>query len=51
MTKLEELKAEMDDLYEKANAAEMEAPHFHNLAYYARRLYEIELVRVGEKDE
>ena len=53
MDKLEELKAEMDDLYEKADAPStfQEHRHFLNLAYYARRLYEIELVRVGEKDE
>jgi hypothetical protein len=51
MDKLEELKAEVDDLYEKAEVAERESHHLLNLAYYARRLYEIELVRVGEKDE
>jgi hypothetical protein len=48
MSKLEELKAEVDDLYEKADVAEREYRHLLNLGYYARRLYEIELVRVGE---
>jgi hypothetical protein len=51
MSKLEELKAEVDDLCEKADVAEGEYRHLLNLCYYARRLYEIELVRVGEKDE
>ncbi len=51
MAGIEKLKAEMDDLYEKAEVAERESYHLLNLAYYARRLYEIELAKVGEKDE
>jgi hypothetical protein len=56
MTSLEKLKAEMDDLYEKAEAADKavvlaqrDHRHYLNLAYYARRLYEIELGIVEEK--
>jgi hypothetical protein len=51
MSKLQELKAEMDDLYEKADVAEREYRNLLSLGYYARRLYEIELAKVGEKDE
>tara|TARA_R110000824_G_scaffold173105_1_gene351132 strand:- start:107 stop:262 length:156 start_codon:yes stop_codon:yes gene_type:complete len=51
MTKLEELKAEIDDLYQKADAAEREYRHLLTLAHYASRLYEIELVKVGEINE
>ena len=51
MTKLEELKAEMDDLYEKAGVAEREYRYLLTLLHYARRLYEIELAYAGEKDE
>jgi hypothetical protein len=51
MTKLQELKAEIDDIFEKADAAEREYRHLLTLAHYASRLYEIELARVGEKDE
>jgi hypothetical protein len=49
MTNLEKFKAEMDDLYEKAEVAENEYRHLLTLAYYARRLYEIELGIVKEK--
>ena len=51
MARIEKLKAEMDDLYEKAEVAERESHHLLKLVYYARRLYEIELAKVGEKDE
>ena len=58
MAGIEKLKDEMDYLYERAEAADMavvlaQRDHHHSLrlAYYARRLYEIELDKVGEKDE
>jgi hypothetical protein len=57
VTNLEKLKAEMEDLYEKAEAADKavvlaqrDHRHYLNLAYYARRLYEIELNIVEEKE-
>ena len=51
MTKLEELKAEVDALLERADTAEREYRHLITLAHYASRLYEIELARVGETNE
>ena len=51
MTKLQELKAEMDNLFAKVDVAGREYRHSVTLVNYARRLYEIELARVGEKDE
>ena len=51
MSKLQELKAEMYILGEKVDVASREYRHSVTLVNYARRLYEIEVARVGEKDE